>query len=111
MLPGMDGEPRGEDDAIVCTNPITGMNGGSAPAQANLGTLKPSADLSSGELVAGGVPARCDERGILRIGDGPDLGQGVLPGQNYHVYDIPLFWKNLQEDVLRRVRAWTPAQA
>lgn len=110
-LPGMDGEPRGEDDAIVCTNPITGMNGGSAPAQANLGTLKPSADLSSGELVAGGVPARCDERGILRIGDGPDLGQGVLPGQNYHVYDIPLFWKNLQEDVLRRVRAWTPAQA
>ena len=106
-LPGIDGEPRGNGDTIVCTNPLSGMNGGSSPSSANLGTLKPSEDLSSGELVAGAVPARCDERGILRIGDPPDLGPGVLPGGNYHVYDIPLFWKNLQEDVLSRVRAWT----
>lgn len=110
-LPGMDGEPRGPDDAIVCTNPITGANGGSAPAQDNLGTLKPSEDFSGGELVAAAVPARCDERGILRIGEAPDLGPGVLPGGNYHVYDIPLFWKNIQEDVLRRVRAWSDSPA
>lgn len=109
-LPGIDGEPRGAEDPIVCTNPLTGMSGGSAPAEKNLGTLKPTADLSSGELIAGAVPATCDSRGILRIGDGPDLGPGVLPGGNYHVYDIPLFWKNLQEDVLRRVRSWAPTQ-
>ncbi|UOR15368.1 DUF3089 domain-containing protein [Qipengyuania aquimaris] len=111
VLPGIDGEPRGLEDAVVCTNPITGMSGGSAPASENLGTLKPTEDLSAGELIAGAVPARCDARGILRIGSPPDLGPGVLPGDNYHVYDIPLFWKNLQEDVLRRVRAWTPAEA
>jgi hypothetical protein len=30
----------------------------------------------------------------------------VLPGNNYHVYDIPLFWRNVQADVARRVRGW-----
>ncbi len=108
--PGFDGEPRG-DGPILCVNPLTGGTGGTAPASANLGTLKPSADLSSGELIAGAVPARCDEGGLLLIGDPPELGEGVLPGGNYHVYDIPLFWKNLQEDVLNRVNAWTGTPA
>ena len=67
----------------------------------------PSEDLTSGELVPGAVSARCSERGLLLIGDPPDLGEYVLPGNNYHVYDIPLFWRNLQLDVARRVRAWT----
>ena len=108
--PGFDGQPRG-DGPILCVNPLTGSTGGSAPASANLGTLMPNEDFSSGELIAGGIPARCDARGLLLIGDAPDFPQGVLPGGNYHVYDIPLFWKNLQEDVLRRVTAWTQAQA
>ena len=103
---GFDGQPRGESP-ILCVNPITGVAGGSAPAQANLGTLKPNADLSSGELVVGAVPARCDARGLLLIGDPPELGPYVLPGNNYHVYDIPLFWANLRQDVARRMRAWT----
>jgi len=42
---------------------------------------------------------------LLLIGDPPDLGPYVLPGNNYHVYDIPLFWRNVQADVLRRVAA------
>lgn len=108
--PGFNGEPRG-DGPILCVNPLTGGTGGAAPATANLGTLKPSADLSSGELVVGAVPARCNEEGLLLIGDPPELGEGVLPGGNYHVYDIPLFWKNLQEDVLKRVKAWTSTPA
>ena len=111
MINGLDGEPRGEDDPIVCVNPLTGRVGGSANADANLGTLVPSDNLATAELIAGAVPARCDEQGLLRIGDPPELGEGVLPGGNYHVYDIPLFWKNLQEDVVARVKAWTSAQA
>ncbi|PZT86745.1 MAG: hypothetical protein DI637_10275 [Citromicrobium sp.] len=103
---GLDGAPRG-DGPILCVNPITGGTGANAPASANLGTLIPDEALSSGELVAGGIGARCDERGLLLIGDPPAMGPGVLPGGNYHVYDIPLFWKNLQEDVVRRVSAWT----
>ena len=104
--PGFDGEPRGES-AILCVNPISGVLNGSAPASANLGTLVPNEDMSSGELIAGQVGARCNDDGLLLIGDPPELGRYVLPGNNYHVYDIPLFWQNLQEDVVRRVDAWT----
>jgi hypothetical protein len=107
--PGFDGQPRG-DGAIVCTNPITGTLNGTATADQNLGTLKPASDFSSGELIVGAVPARCDPAtGLLMIGDPPDLGPGVLPGNNYHVYDIPLFWANLKADVARRLAAWKPA--
>lgn len=108
--PGFDGQPRG-DGAIVCTNPLTGTLNGTAPAESNLGTLKPASDFSSGELIAGVVAARCDPAtGLLLIGDPPDLGPGVLPGNNYHVYDIPLFWANLKADVARRLAAWQPAR-
>ncbi|WP_370189134.1 DUF3089 domain-containing protein [Qipengyuania sp.] len=103
---GYDGERRG-DGPILCVNPLTGGVNGAAPADANLGTLVPDASLSRGELVRGVVPARCGADGLLYIGNPPDLGPGVLPGGNYHVYDIPLFWKNLQEDVIARVKTWT----
>ncbi len=101
---GFDGQRRG-DSQILCTNPLTGMFGGSAAASANLGTLVPDDSISNGELVPGAVPARCSKRGILLIGDPPELGPYVLPGNNYHVYDIPLFWANTQADVARRARA------
>jgi hypothetical protein len=103
--PGLDGKLRGESP-IVCTNPLTGRAGGAAPASANRGTLVPDAALSNGILTAGTVPARCDARGLLLIGPPPALGPYVLPGNNYHVYDIPLFWANLRVDVANRVRAW-----
>ena len=102
---GYDGRPRGERGAL-CVNPLTGTIDGAAPASANLGTLVPSADLSSGELVPGAVSARCGARGLLLIANPPELGPYVLPGNNYHVYDIPLFWENLRLDVARRMRTW-----
>ncbi|MEM6494227.1 MAG: DUF3089 domain-containing protein [Pseudomonadota bacterium] len=101
---GFDGELRGESQAL-CSNPLTGAFGGSADESVNLGTLVPDESISDGELVPGAVPARCDERGILLIGDPPELGPYVLPGNNYHVYDIPLFWANTQADVARRASA------
>ena len=96
---------------MLCTNPLTGAAGGEAPASANLGTLVPNEALTEGEIKVPGVPARCDVRGFLLIGEAaPDLGPYVLPGNNYHVYDIPLFWTNLKADVARRLAAWTPAR-
>jgi hypothetical protein len=103
--PGFDGQPRGTDP-ILCVNPLTGTTNGTAPASANAGTLKPNDNFSTGELIRAAVPARCDTRGLLLIGDPPKLGTGVLPGNNYHLYDIPLFWRNLQLDVGKRMRAW-----
>ncbi|WP_299191829.1 DUF3089 domain-containing protein [uncultured Erythrobacter sp.] len=101
---GFDGQPRG-DSTILCTNPLTGTFGGEAASSANIGTLVPDDTMSTGELVPNAVPARCDDRGLLLIGDPPELGSYVLPGNNYHVYDIPLFWANTKADVARRVRA------
>lgn len=109
LSPGFDGQLRGESP-ILCVNPLTGTQGGKARATANLGTLKPNKDLSGGDILSGVVPARCDERGLLLIGDPPDMGPYVLPGNNYHVYDIPLFWSNLRQDVVRRVNAWAAHQ-
>ena len=105
---GFDGTKRA-DSAILCTNPLTGMAGGEAAAERNEGALVPDKDLSDGELVPGYVPARCDDRGLLLIGPPPEMGSAVLPGNNYHVYDIPLFWKNVQDDVIARVAAWDTA--
>jgi hypothetical protein len=103
---GLDGELAGTSP-ILCTNPLTGQYGGTAPASANRGTLVPEDSMEKGELVPGLVPARCDNRGLLLIGPPPEMGSYVLPGNNYHVYDLPLFWANTKADVIRRAEAWT----
>lgn len=102
---GFTGAPR-KGTAMVCTNPITGKQGGVAPASANLGTLFPSADLKTAKLEPGKVGARCFGRGFLSIGRGPDLGRYVLPGNNYHVFDYSLFWADVRADVSRRLAAF-----
>ena len=106
---GFDGDLRGESQ-LLCTNPLLGTFGGSAQASANLGTLVPDDSMSNGELVPAAVPAACDTRGLLNIGDPPEMGSYVLPGNNYHVYDIPLFWANTKADVARRVSAFVGGQ-
>jgi len=97
-----------EGSAFLCSNPVLGVAGGEAPASANAGTLVPDDDLKGGKLVKASVPARCGADGFLYLGNPPEMGSYVLPGNNYHVYDIPLFWMNLRADAERRVRAWTP---
>lgn len=102
---GFDGRPR-KDTPLVCTNPLTGTADAAAPASANLGTLYPSADLATAVMTPGKVPARCGPRGFLLIGEPPELGNYVLPGNNYHVYDYSLFWANVRADALRRLAAF-----
>ncbi len=99
---GFTGAPR-KGTNMVCTNPLTGLNGGEAPATANLGMLKNEPDFSGGTLEPARVPAKCGPRGFLLIGEGPDLGPYVLPGKNYHVYDFSLFWANIRADAARRL--------
>lgn len=100
---GASGRPRA-DTPILCVNPITGVRDGAAPASANLGTLIPNAEFTEASLQAGLVPARCDRRGLLLIGeDPPSLPRYVLPGNNYHVFDYALFWGSIRADAERRV--------
>lgn len=106
--PALDGQSPG-GSKFLCSNPLTGGIGGSAPASANLGTLKPNQEVTTGSLIVAAVPAACRSDGFLSIGDAPDVGAYVLPGNNYHVYDIPLYWANVRVDFARRVQAWKPA--
>jgi hypothetical protein len=103
---GFDGRPR-RGTRMLCSNPLTGTVDSAAPASANLGTIKPDAGFKDAALLTGAVPARCDaDRGLLLIGPPIDLGPYVLPGNNYHVYDIPLYWQNVRADVARRLEAF-----
>lgn len=103
---GFTGAPRRRAD-MLCVNPLTGNASDAAAASANLGTLKPDADLSNATMVAGAVAARC-ENGFLLLGENPpQLGPYVLPGNNYHVFDYALFWANVRADAARRLAAFT----
>ncbi len=107
---GFDGQTRA-GTRMLCVNPITGIRNGAAPQSANLGTVKADEDFADGTLYPGAVGARCDDpagggRGLLLIGEGPDLGGYLLPGNNYHVFDYPLFWPNVRADAVRRLAAF-----
>ena len=108
---GFDGRPRA-GTRMLCTNPLTGIPDTAAAPDANLGTLKPTEGFKSGSLIAGKIGAKCDDtRGLLMIGDA-DIAKNyvvagyVLPGNNYHVYDITLFWANVRADALRRLASY-----
>jgi hypothetical protein len=102
---GLTGGDRRQED-LLCVNPITGTQNGTAPPQDNLGTLVPTGDLKSATLELGLVGARC-QRGLLIVGGSiPQLGPFVLPGNNYHVYDYALFWGAIRGDAWRRMEAW-----
>ncbi len=106
LRPWLDGSRR-DGRPYLCSNPLAGMaNGAQQPASANAGSLVRNEDHPEGRLIAGQIPARCSDEGFLLIGDPPELGSQVLPGNNYHVYDIPMFWANLRQDVSQRVVAW-----
>jgi hypothetical protein len=102
--------PNGQSRAgtpILCVNPLTGNANDAAPGSANLGTLLPDAALDRARIQSGLVPARCDSRGLLLVGeDPPALPPYVLPGNNYHVFDYALFWANIRADADRRLTAF-----
>lgn len=107
--PGYAGLPR-KGTPMVCTNPLLGQPG-DAPASINMGALVPNGGLDNATLEADRVPARCDARGFLLIGEPPEgFGSYVLPGNNYHVYDYPLFWANLRADAEGRLNGWLAAR-
>lgn len=106
---GYTGASR-RDTAMLCVNPLTGSQNGEAAADANLGAIVPNDDMNNASLTPGLIPARCDDQGLLLVGQPPEaFGRYVLPGNNYHVFDFLLFWSNLRNDAARRVNAYRAA--
>jgi len=106
---GLTGKPRA-GTKMLCTNPLSGDNISRAvPAAENLGSLVPEEEFTTGRLVPQGLGAACQASGMLSIGEPPsEFTAFILPGNNFHVYDIPLFWANLRADI--EARAATFAQ-
>lgn len=102
---GLNGLERRPAD-VLCVNPISGTEDGTAPASDNGGTLIPSADLRSARLAPGLVGAHC-RKGLLIVGGNiPGFPTPPILGNNYHVYDYALFWGAVRRDAQRRLAAW-----
>jgi hypothetical protein len=103
---GFDGMSR-RGSSILCTNPLTGGASPDGAGDLNLGVLRGDGEPASTVLLTPGkIGARCSGRGFLMLDSAPKLGTFVLPGNNYHVYDYPLFWANVRADALGRLAAW-----
>ena len=102
---GFTGGDRRQTDAL-CVNPLTGTQGGSAPAQANAGTLVPAANFQSATMEPGRVGARCSKGLLVIDGDIPTFTPPPLPGNNFHIYDYALFWGSIRRDAERRLAVW-----
>ena len=102
---GPTGVKRERKD-MLCVNPLTGTKDGAATAEANPGTIVPTATLTEATLQPGLIGAHCENGLLLLDGKNPELGPFVLPGGNYHVYDYALFWAAIRSDAERRLKAW-----
>jgi len=102
---GFTGGDRRQKDAL-CVNPLTGTEDGDAPAQANAGTLIPTANFQSATMEPGRVGAHCSNGLLVIDGNVPQFTPPPLPGNNFHIYDYALFWGSIRRDAERRLAAW-----
>jgi Protein of unknown function (DUF3089) len=94
--PGMTGKSR-KGTHMLCSNPQVSGVSGTTPLNFELGPKG---------LERVSVAARCDTSGLLIVSNPPNLGAGVMPGNNWHVYDYALFWEAMRADAARRLAAF-----
>ena len=105
-LPGVTGQPHAGTH-MLCTNPITWEQNGSADAAANKGSLPRKQNAPLEALSVGTIGAHCGDDGILYLNaPAPAAYQDLkMAGSNLHPYDVNLFWGNIFENA--HVRAHT----
>jgi Protein of unknown function (DUF3089) len=132
---GDDAEPRGSWErrawkTPLCVNPLTWRrDGATAPRELHRGavavelagrpaTFSLTGDDPLGFRLAGLsapkphlVSARCDKDGYLYISEPPDpeLRTMVMPGGNYHNYDLAMFYMDVRHNVAERLAAYLAA--
>jgi len=109
-LPGLTGRSKRQGD-IVCVNPISWrMDAQTAPKSAHDGAVAPSLDPSAGLAapLSGLVSARCGADGFVYVSPAPEgpFTTFLLPGGNYHVYDIHLFYMDIRANARARAEAF-----
>ncbi len=102
--------PQYADDSggieLTCANPLSGSSAAADPAT-NLGAVPPPVP---GAYLSAPTPklvgASCDQ-GILRLTSTPGKPYAnlIFPGENYHFYDVALFYENVRQDAATRAAA------
>ncbi len=109
--PGLNGQVR-DGTQMLCTNPLSWTVGGDAKASKNLGAMALSVDddasMAPIEQLTG---ARCGADGILYLTRPPqdNWREYLMAGENYHSYDINLFYMNIRRNAAERAQAWLRA--
>ncbi len=113
-----DATRLGEGTTPICVNPISWRADAQPAPRADNGRSlihPPEQALRFGESLTG---ARCGEDGFLYVEDraapivdaiARDDLPYILPGKNFHVYDVPLFFENIATNASARVMAWRAA--
>ncbi|GER07580.1 hypothetical protein GCM10007972_20480 [Iodidimonas muriae] len=95
---------------MLCQNPVSWERDGTAPASRHMGAVPPAPtpDATLPAPINPGLESRCGDDGFLYITPAPGepFTRFLLPGQNYHVYDIHLFSMNVRANVRDRIAAW-----
>lgn len=108
-LPSVLGESRA-DSTMLCTNPLSWtIDTQTVNAQDNPGAVAyPDESGALGPIEPEFVGASCGEDGILYLSRDPGapFNRFMLPGKNYHVYDIPLFYMSLANNARTRAQAF-----
>lgn len=97
-------------EPMLCVNPLSFTTQSEAVGAAqNLGAVAmPGASGTLKTPEAGLVGARCGGNGILYLDRRPEgaFDQYVLPGDNFHMQDVQLFYRNIQANLETRLNAY-----
>jgi hypothetical protein len=106
-IPTLSGKPR-KGTRLVCVNPVSFWAANDLALRTqNLGALPFTLSAMPVQpLKPHVVGAQCDAAtGLLKIGPAPGdpFEERKMPGDNYHAYDISLFWANIRANAEIRV--------
>lgn len=111
---GLSGKSR-KGSKMLCTNPLDWRIGSNDTRSAHLGAIVRPDDANAplGAPIKKFTGTQCGLDGVLYITDlpGDAWQQYKMAGENYHPYDIPMFYMNLRENAVVRAQSWIAAHS
>ncbi len=105
---GLGGMPR-KGTKMLCTNPLTWTIDGAASDSYHLGAqARVEDDAPLGKRLIKFSGAHCGDDGFLYLDREPGAAwqDFKMAGENYHVYDYHMFYRNVRDNAARRSRAY-----
>ncbi|MBV1901117.1 MAG: DUF3089 domain-containing protein [Kordiimonadaceae bacterium] len=110
---GLTGKPR-KGSQMLCTNPFDWRIGTSVGSHMHLGGVlrHQKADMPIGPIFPALTGTACSKDGILYVSAKLRSAwqQFKLAGENYHIYDVPMFYMNIRENAALRASSFLAQQ-